>query len=90
MEFGILRGIIDTKSYLDLDDVYGPGLQNYKKITKIPSCDFALYKISSYALCDIASDRRKFVSELPSTIEELGVNSIEYIEPLLQSIVLYL
>lgn len=90
MEFGVLRGLIDTKSYLSMDDIHGPGSFSYKKLTNIPSCDFALYKIQSYALCDLFQERKKFVSELGLTIEQLGNKAEEFIIPLLTSIVLFL
>lgn len=86
-EFGILRGFIDLKSYLDVDDLNGPGLRTYKKISSLPSVDYALFKINSYALSDSPSDRQRFVSELPNTIEELGPSAAGYIDPLLTSIV---
>jgi hypothetical protein len=90
MEFGVLRGIVDTKSYLNIDDWYGPGNYSYKKITNIPSCDFALYKIKTYSVSDVSTDRRDFVKELPLTIKELGCKGVDFIIPLLTSIVLYL
>ena len=90
MDFGILRGLIDTKSYLNMDDINGAGSRTYKKLSNIPSCDFALFKISNFALCESSSDRKKFTSELPNTLQELGPRSLEFIEPLLISLVFYL
>ena len=86
-EFGILRGIIDQKSYLDQDDLNGAGQRLYKKLSSNPSSNFALFKIQSYAMCDLPSERRRFVIELPSTIEELGPSAGQYIDPLLSSLV---
>lgn len=90
MDFGTLRGIIDTKSYLTQDDLFGPGSLSYKKLTGISSCDFGLYKIHTYALCDIIINRKSFVKELSNTFEDLGEMSIDFIEPLLVSIVKFL
>lgn len=86
-EFSLLRGIIDKKSYLDVDDMNGPGLRTYKKLSEFASVDFALFKIQTYCLCESPFDRKKFVGELPSTIEELGQTASLYLEPLLNSIV---
>ena len=89
-EFGILRGIIDQKSYLDQADLNGPGQRSYKKLSQNPSINYALFKIQSYAMCESATDRRRFVIELPSTIEELGQSAGQYIDPILTSLVTFL
>jgi hypothetical protein len=87
MEFSTFRGFIDTKSYLTLDDLFGPGSYSYKKLIGIPSCDFALYKIYTYALSESLENRKTFVKELCSTFEELGNLSLDFIDPLLLSLV---
>jgi len=89
-EFSLLRGIVDKRSYLDLDDINGPGLRTYKKTSAFSSVDFALFKIQGYSLSESASDRKKFVVELPNTIEDLGAIAYQYLDPVLTSIVIVL
>ena len=90
MEFGVIRGMIDTRSFLNIDDLNGFGSKTFKKISNIPSVDFALFKIAAFAICESVADRKKFTLALPSTIEELGPKSCEFILPLLTSLVLFL
>jgi len=49
-----------------------------------------LFKIQGYSLSESASDRKKFVVELPNTIEDLGAIAYQYLDPVLTSIVIVL
>jgi hypothetical protein len=89
-EFSLLRGFVDKRSYLDIDDINGPGLRTYKKISAFSSVDFALFKIQGFSLSESPSDRKKFVIELPNTIEDLGQAAYQYLDPILTSIVIIL
>jgi HEAT repeat protein len=64
------------ESYLDKDDINGPGVEKYVKRTGDKSVDFALYKISQYSASTELSERIKFAKELEELALQLGSHNI--------------
>lgn len=83
----LLYGMIDTRSYLNIDDMNGRGLGGYPEITGDHAIDFALFKIASYGQTEQLSDRINFVRELGDTCRELGPYAEEFIIPVIFSLV---
>jgi|688.fasta_scaffold1079468_2 hypothetical protein len=79
----------DKKSYLDIDDMNGPGLCKFPKLNGNPEIDFALFKINRYAHCDKVAERLLFVRELPRTARELCHLAEDYIPKILRSLVYF-
>ncbi|CAG9333417.1 unnamed protein product [Blepharisma stoltei] len=78
MEFSTRTDIsinLPIGSALDQDDWNGPGVVNFPRSTGDLSIDFALFKISQYAISTSISDRIKFTRNLPELLQQLGKSS---------------
>ena len=76
MEFPVNPNPSGEISYLDKDDINGPGLQKYIKRTGDTSVDFALYKISQFSASGELSERLRFAKELDELALQLGVRNL--------------
>lgn len=75
MEFPVGSTSTET-SYLDKDDINGPGLQKYMRRTGDTSVDYALFKIAQYSSSNELSERMKFTKELDELALQLGLRNI--------------
>ncbi|CAG9336239.1 unnamed protein product [Blepharisma stoltei] len=82
----LFYGVIDTKSYLNVDDINGIGLGSFPKKFQDPSIDFALFKIATYAQTELVPEKINFVREISDTCRELGPYSEEFIIPIINSL----
>ena len=76
MEFPVNPNPSAEISYLDKDDINGPGLQKYIKRTGDTSVDFALYKISQFSASSELSERLRFTKDLAELALQLGVRNL--------------
>lgn len=74
-------------SFLDKDDINGPGQEKYVKRTGDKSIDFALFKISQYSNSAELSDRIKFSKELEEILQQLGSRNSSSLNHVLQKYV---
>jgi len=77
----------DRKSYLDQDDLNGPGAWNFPQKTGDPTMDFALFKISRFQDSETVTERRQFAKELAQTARELGNRAHEFLPNVLSRLV---
>ena len=77
----------DKKSYLDQDDLNGPGAWNFPQKTGDPTMDFALFKISRFQDSETVTERRQFAKELAQTARELGSRAHEFLPNVLTRLV---
>jgi hypothetical protein len=87
MEFPAGTSVVDTISYLNKDDINGPGLSQFQKKTGDRSIDFAIYKISTYIQSSDLSERVKFTKELEELIQMLGPSNMSYLYSSLEKLV---
>lgn len=87
MEYPSGPSIIETISFLDKDDINGPGQCLFPKKTGDTSIDFAFYKISQFSQSSEKSDRLKFVKELDDLLEMLGPNNLSPLFSALEKLV---
>lgn len=87
MEFPISATESDSISFLDKDDISGPGHANYIKRTGDRSVDYALFKISTYSTSTESLERLKFVRDLEELTLLLGPTSIPTLSHVLQTLV---
>lgn len=64
-------------SALDQDDLNGPGLGKFPRKTGDLSTDFALFKITQYAISSSITERIKFTRGLTEILLQLGKSSKE-------------
>ena len=69
----------EKKSYLDQDDLNGPGAWNFPQKTGDPTVDFALFKITRFKDSDTVTERRQFAKEITQTARELGNRVHEFL-----------
>lgn len=63
-------------SFLDKDDINGPGSQKYVRRTGDKSVDYSLYKIAQYSGSTDVAERIKFTKELRELTLQLGNRNI--------------
>lgn len=63
-------------SFLDKDDINGPGSQKYVKRTGDKSIDYAYFKIGQYSSSNDVSERIKFTKELKELALQLGTRNL--------------
>lgn len=83
MEYPSGPSIVESISFLDKDDINGPGQCIFPRKTGDVSIDFAFYKISQFSQSSEKSDRIKFAKELDDLLVMLGPNNFS---PLLSSL----
>jgi hypothetical protein len=87
MEFPTSSGFNSEVSFLDKDDINGPGLERYKKRTGDKSVDFAFFKISQFSQSTELTDRIKFVKELDELLAQLGLHNLSSFSSFLSKLV---
>jgi hypothetical protein len=88
MEFPGGASIIESISYLDKDDINGPGLCHFLKKTGDRSIDYAIFKISSYIQSSEQSERVKFSKDLEDLMQMLGSSNLNYLFSSLEKLVI--
>ncbi|OMJ92838.1 hypothetical protein SteCoe_4286 [Stentor coeruleus] len=76
MELGKFSSPSGEISFLDKDDISGPGRENYVKRTGDKSVDYALFKISQFSSSSEPSERIKFTKELEELSLQLGSRNL--------------
>lgn len=88
MEFGKLSTPSGEISFLDKDDINGPGRENYVKRTGDKSVDYALFKISQFSSSSEPSERIKFTKELVELTLQLGSRNLSSLIHVLHKLVI--
>ena len=76
MEISAGLNFLGEDSFLDKDDINGPGAEKYLKRTGDKSVDYSLFKISQYCTSSEASERIKFAKELEELTLQLGPRNL--------------
>jgi hypothetical protein len=76
-----------NKSLLDTDDLNGPGILEFPRLSGDLAMDYALFKITKYSESESPYEHKQFARGLAETAQQLGPRAAEYLTPLLQSLV---
>lgn len=74
-------------SFLDKDDINGPGSQKYVRRTGDKSVDYSLFKIAQYSGSTDVSERIKFTKELKELALQLGKRNIPTLKQVIKRLV---